>query len=338
MSIREPTYSNITATATSDYGSISTSPNWGSVGTSSWSDKLTPDNNKNIPVPEWVEKFDGFSEEAYELGITPRTIVVQYVPTTTLGVGFTMIHLVDSKFGGRVPMMDSMYKVLHDSQGETISGNEYTITEGGIIRGAFGCPNVGILSTIVATLRSIYYEWVDFPNETDYEMVKKLQQARMKVIDMNHQVNSKEIEKGIEKYRRKIQDAQESISKLEKELTSIYEEAADALNLLEEHGVDISESDKWNERKMGDGFAIEYPFKIDDFTTPFKLDDLTISYDPSKILNSSPTDWATIASRMCSVDGTGGPCQIVFSDEESERIVRESLTSGSNSIGVSSAS
>lgn len=328
MSIQVPTYSNIT-TPTSD---------WGSVGTSSWFDKLTPDSNKTIPVPEWVEKFDGFSEEAYELETVPRTIVIQYVPTTTLGVGFTMIHLVDSKFGGRVPMMDSMYRVLHASQREVISGTEYTITEGGIIRGAFGCPNVGIISSVGASLRSIYHEWVDFPNETDYEMVKKLQQAREKVIAMNHQANSKEIEKGIEKYRRKIQDAQESIAKLEKELTGIYEEAADALNLLEKHGVDVSDSEKWKERELGEGFNIKYPFNLDDLTTPFKLDDLTISYDSSKILNPNPAEWATVASRMCSVDGTGGPCQIVFSDEESERIVRESLVSCSSGIGTSSAS
>ena len=320
MSIRKPTYTNITTTGISD---------WGSSGTSSWFDKLTPDSNKNIPVPEWVEKFDGFREEAYELETNPRTIVVQYIPTTTLGVGFTMIHLVDSKFGGRVPMMDSMYKVLHDAQHLDISGNEYTITEGGIIRGAFGCPNVGIISSVGASLRSIYYEWVDFPNETDYEVVKKLQQAREKVIAMNHQANSNEIEKGIEKYRRKIQDAQESIAKLEKELTSIYEEAADALNLLEEHGVDISDSEKWQERELGEGFSIEYPFN---------LDDLTISYDSSKILNPNPADWATVGSGISSVNGTGIPCQIVFSNEESERIVRESLTSCSSGIGTSSAS
>ena len=328
MSIREPTYSNITTAVVSD---------WGSVGTSTWFDKLTPDSNKNIPVPEWVEKFDGFREEAYELETVPRTIVVQYVPTTTLGVGFTMIHLVDSKFGGRVPMMDSMYKVLHDMQREIVSGNEYTITEGGIIRGAFGCPNVGILSSIGATLRSIYYEWVDFPNEKDYEVVKKLQQAREKVIAMNHQANSKEIEKGIEKYRRKIQDAQESISKLEKELTSIYEEAADALNLLEEHGVDISDSEKWDDRKLAEGFGVEYPFNIDDLTTPmFKLDDLAVSYDSSKILDPKSNSWVNIASKMCSVGGTGSG--ISFSDDEAERIVRESLVSCSNSIGISSAS
>ena len=326
MNIQIPTYSNIT-TSTSD---------WGSVGTSTWFDKLTPDSNKNIPVPEWVEKFDGFRVEAYELETVPRTIVVQYVPTTTLGVGFTMIHLVDSKFGGRVPMMDSMYRVLHDSQEETISGNEYTITEGGIIRGAFGCPNVGILSSVGASLRRIYYDWVDFPNETDYEMVKKLQQAREKVIAMNHQANSKEIENGIEKYRRKIQDAQESISKLEKELTSIYEEAADALNLLEEHGVDISDSEKWDDRKLAEGFAVEYPFNLDDLTTPFKLDDLTVAYDSSKILDPKSNSWVNIASKMCSVAGNGRG--ISFSDDEAERIVRESLVSCSNSIGISSAS
>jgi hypothetical protein len=332
MNIQIPTYSNIaTVTSPSDWGGL--------AGTASWADKLTPDNNKSIPVPEWVEKFEGFSEEAYELETVPRTIVVQYVPTTTLGVGFTMIHLVDSKFGGRVPMMDSMYKVLHDAQQESILGNGYTITEGGIIRGAFGCPNIGIISSIGASLRDIYYEWVDFPNETDYEMVKKLQSAKMKVVAMNHQANSKEIEKGIEKYRRKIQEAQESIAKLEKELTGIYEEAADALNLLEEHGVDVSESDKWDGRKLGEGFAVEFPFNLDDLTTPFKLDDLTVAYDSSKILNTNPDTWATSASRMGSVDGTGGPCQIVFSDEESERIVRDSLSSCcSSGIGVSSAS
>lgn len=321
MSIRKPTYSNITT--------ISTSSGWGSVGTSSCYDKLTPDNNKNIPVPEWVEKFDGFRTEAYELGTAnPRVIVVQYLPTTTLGVGFTMIHLVDSKFGGRVPMMDSMYRVLHD-QRDAIPGNEYTITEGGIIRGAFGCPNLEILSNIVAALSNIYYEWVDFPNETDYEMVKKLQQARMKVIDMNHQMNSKEIEKGIEKHRRKIQESQESIAKLEKELTSIYEEAADALNLLEEHGVDISESEKWDERKLGDGFEIEYPFN---------LEDLTFQYDSSKTINLNTIDWAKVASSIC-VDGTGNPCRIVFSDDETAKIVSDSLSSsGNNCIGTSSAS
>ena len=310
--------------------SIKTAPtsDWGSVGT--WSDKLTPDNKKSIPVPEWVEKFDGFREEAYELGTNPRAIVVQYIPTTTLGVGFTMIHIVDSKFGGRVPMMDAMYKVLHDAPREhaLVVENEYTITEGGLIRGAFGCPNVGILSSIVAALISLYYEWVDFPDETDYEMVKKLQQARMKVIAMNQQVNSKDIERRIENQRRKIQDAQESIAELEKELTSIYEEAADSLNLLEEHGVDVSESDKWDERKLDSGFEIEYPFSTDD---------LTIAYDPATILNPDSSAWANIASR------TGGLCQVKFSDEEAERIVRESLKSlaaacNVSSSGVSSAS
>ena len=313
--------------------SIKTAPTYdcGSVGT--WSGQLTPDDKKNIPVPEWAEKFDGFREEAYELGTNPRAIVVQYIPTTTLGVGFTMIHIVDSKFGGRVPMMDAMYKVLHDAPHEHALAveNEYTITEGGLIRGAFGCPSVGILSNIVSALISLYYEWVDFPDETDYEMVKKLQQARMKVIAMNQQVNSKDIEKRIEKQRRKIQDAQESIAELEKELTGIYEEAADSLNLLEEHGVDVSESDKWDERKLDSGF--EYPFSTDD---------LTIAYDPSTILNPNAV-WDTIASRMSNVNGTDGLYQVSFSDEEAERIVRESLKSiaaacNVSSSGVSSAS
>lgn len=320
MSIRKPTYSNITAASASGCGS---------VGISSWSDRLTPESSQNIPVPEWVEKFEGFREEAYELDTVPRTIVVQYVPTTTLGVGFTMIHLVDSKFGGRVPMMDSMYKVLHDSQRVMLPGSEYTITEGGIIRGAFGCPNVGILANIGSSLRSIYYEWVDFPNETDYEMVRKLQQARLKVIDMNHQVKSRDIEKRIEKCRRKIQDAQESISEMEKELTGIYEEAADALNLLEEHGVDVSDSDKWEERKLGDGFEVEYPFNPAD---------LTISYDSSKILNPNSDTWANIASGI-SVNDNAGSCRIVFSDDEMAKIVNDSLSAmGNNCIGTSSAS
>lgn len=324
MNIHIPTYSNITTPVV--WGSISTSPDWGSVGASSWSDKLTSDNNKSVPVPEWVEKFDGFREEAYELGTNPRVIVVQYLPTTTLGVGFTKVHIVDSKFGGRVPMMDSMYRVLHDAPQEHALAveNEYTITEGGIIRGAFGCPNVGILSNITGMLISLYYEWVDFPNETDYEVVKKLQEARMKVIAMNHQVKSKDIEKSIEKQRRKIQDAQESIAELEKELTGIYEEAADSLNLLEEHGVDVSESDKWDERKLDSGcFTIDYSCNPDD---------LTIAYDPTKSPNAV---WDTIASRMCSVNGTVGPGEISFSDKEAERIVRESLKSLASACKVS---
>ena len=69
---------------------------------------------------------------------------------------------------------------------------------------------------------------------------------------------------------------------------------------------------------------------------------MTIAYDPSTILNPNAV-WDTIASRMSNVNGTDGLYQVSFSDEEAERIVRESLKSiaaacNVSSSGVSSAS
>jgi hypothetical protein len=138
----------------------------------------------------------------------------------------------------------------------------------------------------------------------------------------------------IKSCRDEIVERQNQIAELEKQMNEIYEEAADGMNLLEEHGikVDISDPEKWDERMQSDEFSIEYPFNPNDFTIPYD------SYDSTSILNPDPSAWTSIASRMCSVDGISDPCQIVCPDEDTARIVRESLASDSNSIGVSSAS
>ena len=91
---------------------------------------------------------------------------------------------------------------------------------------------------------AIYESWRHFPNESSFDMVKRLYEAIVDVKAMQKEEKQKTYAGDIAKQRKKIQELQDKIAKLEKSMNSLYEKAADAMNLLEEHGVDMNAIDE----------------------------------------------------------------------------------------------
>ena len=324
MSIRKPPvvpdYFNIAGHILNDYyntnGHYTINTSSSSTSRRSFSDGL------KIDLPDWVEKIEGYVPTAFGFPHRrQRIVVVKYVPKNTLDLPFIRVVFLDPS-GNPAKCMPSIYKELVKENKTSMVEKPYRITEEGNVTGLFGIPDNDGVERVVYDIECYYDYFKDFPNETDIEVVKKLLDAKDAVRRMVMETKSEHIQSTIKSCRDEIVERQNQIAELEKQMNEIYEEAADAMNLLEEHGikVDISDPEKWDERKMGEGIQIEYPFNVDD---------LTVQYDPSD------SAWAKIASRMCSMDGISDPCQIVCPDEDTERIVRESLAHSSEGFGVS---
>ena len=305
MSIRKPPvvpdYFNIAGQMLNDYNTSgyytinhSSSPSPGRL----FSEGL------KIDLPDWTEKIEGYAPTAFGFPHRRnRIVIVKYMPISTLDLPFIRVVFLDPS-GNPAKCMPSVYRELVKENKSSILEKPYRITEEGNVTGLFGVPDNQGIEQVVYDIERYYDYFKDFPEH---------------------------IQSTIKSCRDEIVARQNEIAELEKQMNEIYERAADAMNLLEEHGikVDISDPEKWDEWKLGDGIAIDYPLN---------LDDMTVKYDPTKILNPDTSAWANTASRMCSVDVIGDPCQIVCPDEDTARIVRESLAGCSNSSGISSAS
>jgi predicted RNase H-like nuclease (RuvC/YqgF family) len=145
-------------------------------------------------------------------------------------------------------------------------------------------------------------------------MVKRLNAAKDKIRKMQKEDGLKTIENRISDRRNMIQEAQKEIGELENKLNRIYEEAAEAMNLLEEHGVKVDSLGQWeDDRKM--------IFNGDDLT-------LTIPYDSSSMICASPS------GDSCRLN-TDDNIMPIWTNEESAKIISESLANSPyNSIGA----
>lgn len=273
MSIRKP-HNHVTTISANGTGGYSTCPEWvtstcdegaykltrnpGIRISSGWGDigeQVEVRKPQFIPTPGWVEHIDGHNTECFELGGYDVGVVAAcYKPDHTLGVGFAKVYIVDKKTGQPFPQMKGVWKETKNRDAtvkmDAMFRSLYSrcgIDEDGRLSGAFGVPDVVSINNVIQDMLVVWDEWREFPNVSDFSMVKRLQQAKKDVAAMQSQMTHKYIEKDIEEYRKEIKESQEKIAKLEKELNEICEKAADGMNLLEEHGVKIDLDAKTND-------------------------------------------------------------------------------------------
>ena len=258
MSIRKPSITSSTTTST--LGGLSDAiPLWSVKELSSGKSFSSSSDVVETPLdtpPAWIREYEGFKSSATEINSRLynqynnglKVIMVKYTPSTTLGVGFVVLHLVDPDSNKRVPQMDAIYKTMCARQSDYVDRGlvqEYNISETGLVRGPFGFPDQKTIVSIVNEMFNYFGRWSEFPNAPDYDTVEALHEAKSKVIAMNREIKDERIKSRIEGYREQIKSAQNAISDLEQSLNSIYEEAADAMNLLEKNGVDVSNAADW---------------------------------------------------------------------------------------------
>lgn len=286
-------------------------------------DRLGSDMMTEVDVPKWVPKEDGYkATSAQRIGKRGSSAyVVTYAPTKTMGVGFSKVFIVESKTQKPFPKMKEMWEEMYkrfeanaknqkkSNQGTLVpfansSGYGYvgssdysdgyylpsnvTMSKTGELRGAFGCPKPIETYGVAMELNTIYRDWKNFPKETDYEVVKKLKNARAKVFEMQN--GASEYEGEIANARDTIKEYQKHIADVEAKMNKLYEEAAEAMNLLEEHGikVDLSEKGKSEEWTLDDVFS---QF---DLTVPYDGSDCCISGQ----LNNDGTYYTTIQHKV----------------------------------------
>ena len=196
---------------------------------------------KLVEVPDWVEHDEGhdinaFSIDGYDIGV----IAVKYMPRTSLGMGYVRIHLVDKDTNLPFPQMKGIWRECSGTMEGLKSLSSCKMDGTGKITNAFGVPDISDIIQTTILLIDMWETWRFFPKVTEYSTIKKLASAVIDVEAMQSEMENKGIEREINRIRETIKVEQDEISSLEKSLTNICEKAADAMNLLEENGVDIN--------------------------------------------------------------------------------------------------
>ena len=248
-----------------------------------------------METPDWVDEEAGYDVEVFKLEDgcymeNVHTVVATYRPKKTLSVGFVRIYFVD-KDDKPFPQMKGVWSAFKEAQ-ENSTTCGCKLADGGKISGAFGIPSVESICSVAWQMRSIYDSWRHFPNESDFDMVKRLLVAIGDVKTMQRIEEDKSYAGDIERKRKKIQELQDEISQLEKCMNDIYEKAADAMNLLEEHGVDMEKVEVGQDCMYNgeffttDGFS---PISVDSSDlknwTNYACDTLTNGYATATLAN-----------------------------------------------------
>lgn len=203
---------------------------------------------KFLMLPDWVRTFPGFTPTAWIVseGVKgTRAELVTYEKSEPSDGGeppFAMIMF--TKNGVPFKQMDNMCKVVFTTMEKGIAeygamvAKNYDMSRDGKIRNldGDGLPNKKMTMAAINDFAFFYSRWRNFPDTEDYKEVEILSEALEKVSSMKDEDDNQRIRKQIERLRDQIHTCQESISKLEKDENRLYEEAADALNLLEKHG------------------------------------------------------------------------------------------------------
>lgn len=253
-----------------------------------------------IDVPNWADIDDGYRPVTAErIGNTDKDffVVVTYSPNSTLGIGYKRVFIVEKSTQQPFPRTREMWAELKNrsiarrtskvattsyanipvyigfQKGWSIPDN-ITICDKGELRSAFGVPKTEEIYGIVLELCSIYNDWRKFPTVTDYTVIETLKEAKDKIRDM--QRHTVTFEQEIDESRRIIKEQQDRIAELEGRMNKLYEEGADAMNLLEEHGVKFN----LNGEIQDDDEDVAFP----ELHQIMMNQVLTVSYDPGAMI------------------------------------------------------
>ena len=257
-----------------------------------------------IGTPIWAERDENYLNVAFDIRLQhPRVIVVEYKKLmespNELYDGYSRIYILGAD-GNPVPFMSNMWRELHNSQEEQEEiGKEfynYRIDLEGRFTFSGNTLAAKDANLAVKDLCQMYPKWSRFPTAKDYATVEKLCEAQIAIDRLKSEESHQWIADKIKSSQEAIKQEQERIAKLEKDLNELYENAADALNLFEENGLEPN--------MEGDG----EPKKAT--TSNFPDSDASSLYTSSLFNHTPPTRFIGNASIYVS---TEGGCRVAFS-------------------------
>lgn len=206
--------------------------------------------------PEWIERIPGYhinSCKSRKCGRDGYVVVASYVSIEHYRA-FVKIFALEDLVHPPFSSMNLIWQQLHMWSEEQKTG--YVISSDGWVmsRDGMHSPTNYEIDGAVYDIMELYRSWRQFPQAPTLDILRKLLVAKSDVELMQMEELSGTIRKNIEDLRECIRQDREEISRCEERLTTIYENAADGMNLLEEYGVKIDlskpESILNNERRM----------------------------------------------------------------------------------------
>lgn len=164
-------------------------------------------------------------------GNNATAILSRYVPNSTMGVGFDIITLVDRFNIDKI--FDRMEGVwAHVRKVNPMSG--VSIEEDGKMRNVFGFLDERELLNVARTMLEVHSHWMKYPNESSYDDVLKLEVAKDNVDKLKY--HHRWIKNEMDEMKTRIEESRRRLEELDRQLNQMFEDAADSMNLLEEHG------------------------------------------------------------------------------------------------------
>ena len=267
-----------------------------------------------VPLPEWVEKIDGYFVSSciwHDSGRFGGCFVVKYDPNNYLGDwdwGFVKIYAAGGMNETPFAQMKGIWKDIHeDKKRHNIS---YDITEDGkIYNDLKEFPSDDDIRNAIYDIGGMYNDWKDFPNVQDWDTVCKLREAMMAVDNLRVEEKYGQEQKNIDNLRKRIKEIQTEIAEAEKSLNEMYEKAADGMNLLEQYGiaVNLDEEPKEPEKILVDcDIASMYPTSIPNNIPKYSGEATIVRMnDGSYVVTPKPLNHHPISGDMVQDPGNG---------------------------------
>lgn len=164
-------------------------------------------------------------------GNNATAILSRYVPNSTMGVGFDIITLVDrfniDKIFDRMEGVWAHVRKVNPMSGVSIEGD-------GKMRNPFGFLDERELLYLTRTMLEVHSHWRKYPSESSYDDVTKLEAAKNTIDKLKH--HHRWIKDEMDEMKARISESRKRLDELDHQLNQMFEDAADSMNLLEEHG------------------------------------------------------------------------------------------------------
>lgn len=190
----------------------------------------------DIPNPEFIEEHPGYIAHSYKICGHSNIVLTRYHATSITNLDYDSFTVIDEKTHDKFKASDSLMLEVSKTVDNGIKVNRECQ-----FRGAFGALSDSEVVSVANVIQNYYNAWKSFPNETSYDMVLQYHQSLGKIQRMKDEESGGWIKTRIEEARVEMKRLRDQIEKYEKEENQIYEEAADAMNLLEEKGYDPEE-------------------------------------------------------------------------------------------------
>lgn len=185
------------------------------------------------PPPDWIRQFKGYVAKPYRLmsANDATTILLRYSPESTMGVGFDIITVVDK---GNINQVFNKMQGVWDYLKKESSNLGIKVDDDGKMRNVFGFLNERELLNVARTMLEVHSHWRKYPNESSYDDVLKLEAAQNNVDKLKY--HHRLIKYEMDETKARIEEERKRLDELDHQLNQMFEQAADSMNLLEEHG------------------------------------------------------------------------------------------------------